>query len=80
MVVYILPLVKQQKVGNNCALVCDLWQIGAGSPVLCWLIAASFHDLMTMNSVALRHPWFSCDPEDPETTLSHLGFHPRLAN
>lgn len=38
------------------------------------LFSASFPSLMFGNSATLRHPHSFCDPRDPETTLSHLGF------
>ena len=33
---------------------------------------------MPASSATLRHPCYFCDPGDPETTLTHLGFCPVL--
>jgi len=56
----------------------SLWPHLGERPLRGSLIVASFPALMLGNSATLRHPRSSCDPGDPETTLSHLGFCPTL--
>lgn len=60
---------------SNCAVVHGLWQHWAESWHLDSLHSVSFPALMLGNSATLRHTCSSCDPGDPETMLSHLGFH-----
>ena len=55
-----------------------LWQHWAESPFPGSLIVACFPAQMLGNSATLRYPHSFCDPRDPETTLSLLGFCPAL--
>ena len=74
----VLPLARSLlgEQSPNCAMVCSLWQLQAESPFLGSLYPAGFPVLMPGNSAGFRHFSSHCDPGDPETTLSDLGFHP----
>ena len=54
---------------------CALLQLTPTLLLLGSLIADNFPAPMPGNSAALRHLCSFCEPGDPETTLSHLGFH-----
>ena len=55
-------------------VVCSLWPQLAERPLWGLLIVPGFPTPVFENSATLRHPHPFCDPGDPETTLSHLGF------
>ena len=56
----------------------SLWQYRAESWYLDSLFSATLHGPMPGNSAALGTTHSSCDPRDPQTMMSHLGFYPAL--
>ena len=75
-VLLLLPGSLLRKRSPDGAEIQGLWQHLAERPRQGSLIVASFPSSMLVNSATLRHPRSFCDPRDPETTLSHLGFCP----
>lgn len=69
------PLLGDQ-LSKNLTRLHGLWEHFGESPPLGLIIAAGFSTGMRGNSAALWHPWSSCNPGDPKTTLFHLGFLP----
>lgn len=70
------PLLR--KWWHDYAAVCSLCQHQAESQHLNSLFVTGFSAGKLGISAALRHSLSFCDPRDPETMLSHLGFHPAL--
>lgn len=61
---------------HNCRAVHSLWQYRAESWHQQWLFSAGYYTPLPGNSAPLRWHLFLCDPGDPQTTLSFLGFCP----
>lgn len=74
LMVLVLPLLREQS--PHPATVHGLWQQWPENPLLGLLNVVVFPDPMPGNSATLRCPHSFCDPGDPETLPSHLGFSP----